>query len=94
MNLKTTYWLFGAVALLLVVAAVSLMTGSKTSEEGYLLGRLSSWVHKRGARRRRPAGSTSGAARHSRHRTPIPPGGGSAGSGGAAGIRITRATGG
>src|SRR4051812_26799653 len=40
MNLKTTYWLFGIVALLLVIAAVSLMTGSKTSEEGYLLGKL------------------------------------------------------
>jgi MFS family permease len=40
MNLKTTYWLFGILAAVLLVAAVSLMTGSKAGEEGLLLGKL------------------------------------------------------
>src|SRR5437588_682657 len=35
MNLKTTYWLFGILMLLLVIAAVSLMTGSKTTNEAH-----------------------------------------------------------
>jgi hypothetical protein len=37
MNFKTTYVLFGALLLLLVVAAVSLMTGTKPGEEGRVL---------------------------------------------------------
>src|SRR5438046_2888030 len=40
MNLKTTYWLFGILLLVLAVAAVSLMTGSKAGEEGLLLAKL------------------------------------------------------
>src|SRR4051812_15735627 len=37
MNFKTTYILFGTLALLLVIAAFSLLTGPKPGEEGVLL---------------------------------------------------------
>ena len=40
MNLKTTYWLFGILVALLVLAAVSLMTGPKPGDEGLLLADL------------------------------------------------------
>ncbi len=40
MNFKTTYWLFGILVAVLLVAAVSLMTGPKAGDEGLLLAKL------------------------------------------------------